>query len=73
MEPRPEKKVGEFDSEEAVPFNVFKKSLGAAASKYTDEEIECMRGVCDRIANAVFETWLKERNAHSILESQNTL
>lgn len=47
----------------AVSFEDFKTSLGAAATKYTDQEIERMRLMCDQIADVVFDTWLVKRNA----------
>ena len=45
-----------------VPFSDFKKSLGPTGIKYSDAEIEEMRVVCDRIADLVFDAWLKRRN-----------
>ena len=46
-----------------LPFKDFKKSLGQAADKYTDEQIERMRIICDKIADLVFDSWLNKRNA----------
>ena len=46
-----------------VSFDDFKKSLGLAASKYSNEEIERMRVVCDKIADAFFDSWLHKRNS----------
>lgn len=46
-----------------LSFEDFKKSLGPASSKYSDQEIERLRVVCDGIANVVFDDWLQERNS----------
>jgi hypothetical protein len=46
-----------------LSFKEFKKALGPAAAKYTDAQINQMRLICDRLADAVFDDWLSERNA----------
>ncbi|MFA6918387.1 MAG: hypothetical protein WC285_06230 [Candidatus Gracilibacteria bacterium] len=46
----------------SVTFEDFKRSLGKAAGKYTDEQIERMRTACDKMADLVFDTWLNKRN-----------
>lgn len=48
--------------EAAVSFDEFKKAIGPEAIKYTDEQIDQMRLMCDQIANAFFDTWLVEQN-----------
>lgn len=46
-----------------LSFEDFKKSLGQNANKYSDEQIESMRMLCDKIADLVFDAWLNKRNA----------
>ena len=48
-----------------ISFEVFKKSLGVAAMKYSDTEIDNMRRIADAIAEAAFNDWLRARNAHN--------
>lgn len=48
--------------EAAVSFEEFKEAMGPDAAKYTDEQIDQMRLVCDQIANAFFDTWLVKQN-----------
>jgi len=57
------KPVSTLKNNTGVPFDNFKKSLGQTANKYTDEQIEQMRLDCDKIADLVFDAWLKKRNA----------
>ena len=45
-----------------IPIEEFKKLLGPAASKFTDTEIEQMRDMEDRLADFIFDAWLRERN-----------
>jgi hypothetical protein len=52
-----------LDVSKVLPFEDFKKSLGRAADKYNDEQIETMRVTCDRIADLAFDAWLNGRNA----------
>ena len=49
-----------------VSFAEFKHALGPAAKKYTDLQIEEMRRVCDRLADAFFDAWLREKNTHNV-------
>ena len=52
------------DSENsALSFDDFKRSLGASAAKYSDAQIDQIRITFDRIADAVFDGWLKRQNA----------
>lgn len=53
----------ELDVSKTLPFEDFKESLGQAADKYSDEQIETMRIVCDKMASLAFDTWLNRRNA----------
>jgi hypothetical protein len=46
-----------------LPFDEFKKSLGMGATKYTDKQINEIRIVFDRIADAAFDKWLEQRNS----------
>lgn len=48
--------------EAAVTFDEFKAALGSAAAKYTDEQINHMRLTCDKLADVLFERWIKEVN-----------
>lgn len=48
---------------EQLSFEDFKKSLGPASSKYSDQEIERIRIIFDGIANVVFDSWLQKRNS----------
>lgn len=47
----------------SLPLEDFKKSLGPAAGKYTEEQIERMSAVFDKIADLVFDAWLNKKNA----------
>ncbi len=49
-----------------LSFAEFKEALGPAAKKYTDLQIEKMRLICDRFADVVFDTWLREKNTHNV-------
>ena len=54
-----------------IPVPEFKKLLGAAAEGLSDAEIERIRDMEDRLADIVFDAWLRERNqppqiAHSL-------
>ena len=51
------------DVSRVLSFEEFKKSLGPSANKYTNEQIENMRIVCDKIADIIFDSWLNKRNA----------
>lgn len=58
-------------SEERVTFDEFKKSLGSAAGKYSDEEIEKQRVVADKMADLFFDAWLMEINSGTIASNKN--
>jgi len=53
----------ETTTSEQLSFEDFKKSLGSASSKYSDQEIERIRVVFDGIANICFDNWLRGRNS----------
>ena len=55
------------DSATELSFDDFKKAMGPEAAKYSDEEIELMRRICDAIADAVFNRWLVAINTHNDL------
>ncbi len=65
QKPKENKNLNTFDG--CVLFDEFKKSLGPEADRYTNEEIEKMRILCDRIADLMFTTWLKERNSGIVI------
>jgi hypothetical protein len=46
-----------------IPIPEFKKLLGPAASGLSDSEIEHLRDLEDRLADIVFDSWLRNRNA----------
>lgn len=54
------------DQNTCVSFEEFKKSLGSAASNYTDEQIERMLVAFDRFADVFFDHWLEKINAHNV-------
>lgn len=45
-----------------IALEKFKKTLGSIAAKLTDDQIERIRIIEDRIADAAFDAWLKKRN-----------
>lgn len=47
-----------------ISFIDFKKSLGSTAQKMSDEKIEQLRQYQDKLSEAIFEVWLKKRNAN---------
>lgn len=49
-----------------LTFEEFKKSLGDEAEGVTDAEIEELRIFGYKFADAVFEQWLRKRNAQKI-------
>ena len=53
------------DAVSILSFEEFRKTLGPSVHKYTDVQIDQMRLVFDRLADAVFTNWLRERNAHN--------
>lgn len=46
-----------------IALDEFKKLLGNAAEGLSDAEIESIRELEYRIADAVFDVWLRERNS----------
>ena len=46
-----------------IPLSEFKKLLGPAGENLSDEEILRIREVEDRLADIVFEMWLKHRRS----------
>ena len=52
-----------FSDTTELSFEDFKNSLGPAKDNYSDEEIERMRIVCDKIADIAFNEWLYSRKA----------
>jgi hypothetical protein len=57
------KPENETTTTEQLSFEDFKKSLGSASSKYSDQEIERIRVTFDGIANVFFDDWLQKRNS----------
>lgn len=45
-----------------IPIHEFKKLLGAAATDLSDVEIERLRDLEDRLADILFDAWLRKRN-----------
>jgi hypothetical protein len=45
-----------------IPLEEFKKSLGSIADTLTEEEILALREKLDRLADIVFDMWLRKRN-----------
>jgi hypothetical protein len=54
--------------EGCVSFKEFKTALGKAARDYSDEEIEKIRVLFDRLAEVAFDSWLKKVNSGIITE-----
>lgn len=48
----------------------FKTSLGQSAQTMTEEQIEQLRVAQDLIAEALFEIWLKKKNANLKMENE---
>jgi hypothetical protein len=48
-----------------IPISEFKKLLGSAAAGLSDSEIERLRDLEDRLADIVFDSWLRNRNPQS--------
>ena len=46
-----------------IPIPEFRKLLGSAASGLSDSEIERLRDLEDRLADIVFDSWLRNRNS----------
>jgi hypothetical protein len=52
----------ETSQQPKIPISEFKKLLGSAASGLSDSEIERLRDLEDRLADIVFDSWLRNRN-----------
>ena len=48
-----------------ISITEFKKLLGSVASGLSDSEIERLRDLEDRLADIVFDSWLRNRNPQS--------
>ncbi len=55
---------------EATSFEDFKAALGSASVSYTDEQIEQMRKIFDKLADLAFNEWIHKRNSDIIMENQ---
>lgn len=42
-----------------------RKLLGSKAAHFTDKEVERIRQTADGLADAMFENWLRKRNAQA--------
>ena len=45
-----------------IPLDKFKASLGPLAHTLSEEEILKTREIMDRLADIIFDAWLRERN-----------
>jgi hypothetical protein len=52
----------EISPQSKISIPEFKKLLGAAASGLPDSEIERLMDLEDRLADIVFDSWLRNRN-----------
>jgi hypothetical protein len=48
-----------------IPIHEFKQLLGTGASGLSDAEIERIRDLEDRLADIVFDAWLRKRNSQA--------
>jgi hypothetical protein len=48
-----------------ISITEFQKLLGSVASELSDSEIERLRDLEDRLADIVFDSWLRKRNPQS--------
>jgi hypothetical protein len=53
----------EIPQQSKIPILEFKKLLGSAALKLSDCEIEHLRDLEDRLADIIFDSWLRQRNS----------
>lgn len=58
-------------SDTRISFDDFKKSLGESSTKYSDEQIEQIRGAFDKMADIFFDDWLYRRNAHNVVTGKD--
>lgn len=54
------------DNSTALSFDDFKKTLGSMAYIYTDDQIKHIWLLFDKMADTLFDRWLKRRNAHNV-------
>lgn len=45
-----------------IPLDEFKASLGPLAHTLSEEQIRDMRELMDRLADIVFDAWLRDKN-----------
>ena len=45
-----------------IPLSEFKKALGPIADQLTDDEIKKIRDLQDRLADIIFDRWIKEKS-----------
>jgi len=55
----------EISPQSKISLPEFKKLLGAAAAGLSDAEIERLMDLEDRLADIVFDSWLRHRNPPS--------
>lgn len=56
-----------------LSFSDFKKSLGLASNNYSDEEIEHIRIMFDKLADQVFDSWIKRINSGTIVNNTSPI
>lgn len=55
-----------------ISFQDFKKSLGSVTLRMTDEQIEQLRQSQDKLAEAIFEIWMRKRVSNKALNALET-
>jgi hypothetical protein len=53
----------EISGQSKISIPEFKKLLGSAAAGLSDAEIERVRDLEDRLADIIFDSWLRKRNS----------
>jgi len=56
-----------------IPLHEFKKLLGTAAADLSDAEIERLRDLEDRLADILFDAWLRKRNQQPDVAKQSNI
>ena len=56
-----------------IPLHEFKKLLGAAAADLSDAEMERLRDLEDRLADILFDAWLRKRNQQPDVAKQSDI